>query len=306
MTNRVLLIPALLSLSACQAAPPTETQSERLAAQFIARDLVEDQAGSFLAYDETNTYFIDASHNLWIDTFDVYNTKMTRTLLSANVSQVQRANGQFLWLLDTNGSLWYENLISSPPSKPEHIADNVIQFSGTPSQIVYFKPQGTFDVYRAWPGFVGEKIYGNGLEFVGVDATHVYIRDAGTSAQLYLFYPGTKQSPLLCDGLVENFRPNDGLIYVHGIDTKLWREVPGAGHGPNPVDDQVGGYQPWDTSFIFVQGYDRNLWREDGDWTHRDLVDGNVSDFQATSLHTVWVRGLDGKLWREHLGTRLP
>jgi hypothetical protein len=300
MTSRQLLLPALLLMSACQGPPETATQTSAL---FNTRDLVESQPGAFRAYDELNTYFIDASHNLYLDRFAPDNSKLVRQFVEGSVAQVQLGVGQSIWVLDTSGQLTWQATFGS--GDKQVIATNVGVFSGTRDGVVYFQHPGDSSLYRAWRGFAGEVVAQDVQTFVGADSQHVYVKEINTG-KLWLYSLGTSQSRTFVDGNVLTYAPNDGLIYVRGEDVKLWRETPGAGHGSSPVDAQVNFFQPYDTSFIFVQGSDNNLWREDGDWTHRDLVDGNVLYFQATSLTTVWVEGRDGKLWREHLSAQLP
>src|SRR6266480_1609825 len=67
---------------------------------------------------------------------------------------------------------------------------------------------------------------------------------------------------------------------------------------------QNESFQAIDDTIVYVLGIDGRLWREFGTFDNaqkpRELVDGpGVAAFQAIDSEVVYVLGTDGRLWRE-------
>ncbi len=303
--NRAIL-PFLLLLPACQGAAPTGEAASALHDWYLSRDYIDTVDSTKLwdiwqAIDDTHVYVLDDSGTLWFE------DGVTKTYVSNGVIRFRSGGEPWLWVEDGSGALWHWDR-TQPITSAKFIAYTNDNFEAG-SYGVYWREGGNinapFQLYYSDGNSPGKLVDYRVFQYFPVDADNIYVQ--GMDGNLWLEHPveglSARQyqdaNPVRVEGAGQ-------VAYVKGWDFKLWREAPGQGHGPNPVDQNVLAFHALDPSFVFVEGEDNRLWREDGDSTHRDLVDADVRDFQPTSLVTVWVEGSDGKLWREHLSWDLP
>lgn len=310
------MLPVVLLLSACDGQTQNETNGERSISSYLTRDPIKSGTTiiEWQAIDDTHVFVLDSSHTL------SYGDGINWQTVHASVNGfAAAAESPTIWLRDNQGNL-YPWQLGWPQSQAEQpIASNVGEFKVSSDGTPYWIANGY--LYGGWNR---APLDTNVAQFYPANSEWVFI--LGTDGKLWSWGYGSSWSRSFVDANVISAQPGcfytkpDGQChsFVLGSDRKLWVEgnsfpaqqqpPPYTTHGANPVDANVltfdGGRG--NGNIVFVEGLDRNLWREDGDYTHRDNVDGNVYRFQPTSNTTVWVQGYDGKLWREHLSSSLP
>lgn len=80
--------------------------------------------------------------------------------------------------------------------------------------------------------------------------------------------------------------PDGNVVYVLGMDGKLWREAPDMNHrGTEPIDSNVAKFQydPNNPNNLLVLGQDGNLWYEKGTWRNRGYapIGSGIKEFKA-------------------------
>lgn len=293
--------------------------------------IVRDNVQTFQAIDTANVFVLGSDHNLWLEkapfgtvpqpqrvmigsgvqTFQALNTQLVYELgtvpwetnsrvlynwngaIDRNVQAFQALDEANVFVLGTDGNLWYE-------WAPFASDSNLVPINR-------------------------KQVDGNVYAFQAIDTNTVYV--LGTDGNLWLengpfgtvpLPHGTGPSQRIqVDANVRAFQANKvGPVFVLGTDGKLWAEnypfgtVPlPTGTGPGQrilIDANVAGFQgeALYALGVFVLGTDGKLWLEKWPFgslppQNRTALDANVRAFQAIDLAHVVVLGSDGKLWLE-------
>ncbi len=224
--------------------------------------------------------------------------RSNRTLVDAAVASFHAIDGNWVYVLGTDGNLWLE----------DGTAGNRSQVA---SGIQKFQPFNDGSIN--WSIYVLYKTANLFYAAQSLGAVPVSSKRNDTPIQIVL-----NSIPPAINGNVADFSAVDLVTaYILGTDGKLWRER-GSASNRDLVDSSVESFVPMDTKEILVMGTDHKLWRELGNSAVRDLVDSNLFvdsanphvpyfAWQANSSDpTVFVLGSDRKLWDEGMPTSLP
>ena len=175
---------------------------------------------------------------------------------------------------------------------------NVASFMAIDANVAYALDTGGNLWRDGLPAGGHTKIDGNVKAFQPIPGDY-YVYVLGADGNLW-FEPNGIAGRTFVAGGVQAFQAMGiGFVYWKDAPNNLWYQVANA--APTLVGDRpnVNTFHAASQSAIYVLGSDAKLWNENGDYTHRSLVEPNVLAYAPVDGTNVYVEETDAALWNE-------